>query len=70
MVKRYFPLPLRAVQGFIDSVLRLVNVLSVCPLNMNNNKKRTVHTSEFKATKSLPVPNLYMVQEGQHDIRQ
>ncbi|EQC3367831.1 transposase, partial [Vibrio cholerae] len=31
MVKRIFSLPLRALQGFIDSVFRLANVPLVCP---------------------------------------
>ncbi|WP_195744116.1 transposase, partial [Vibrio parahaemolyticus] len=31
MVKRIFFLPLRALQGFIDSIFRLANVLLVCP---------------------------------------
>ncbi|GAL31112.1 mobile element protein [Vibrio variabilis] len=31
MVKRTFSLPLRALQGFIDSVFRLANVPLVCP---------------------------------------
>jgi len=31
MVKRIFALPLRALQGFIDSVFRLANVSLVCP---------------------------------------
>ncbi|MGR5178668.1 IS5 family transposase, partial [Vibrio parahaemolyticus] len=31
MVKRIFSLPLRALQGFIDSVFKLANVPLVCP---------------------------------------
>lgn len=31
MVKRIFSLPLRTLQGFSDSVLRLANVPLVCP---------------------------------------
>lgn len=31
MVKRFFSLPLRALQGFIESVFRLVNIPLVCP---------------------------------------
>ncbi|EMK3326158.1 IS5 family transposase, partial [Vibrio vulnificus] len=31
MIKRIFSLPLRALQGFIDSVFRLANIPLVCP---------------------------------------
>ena len=31
MVKRVFSIPLRALQGFIDSVFKLANVPLVCP---------------------------------------
>ncbi|XHY23098.1 IS5 family transposase ISVa2 [Vibrio sp. NH-UV-68] len=31
MVKRVFSMPLRALQGFIDSVFKLANIPLVCP---------------------------------------
>ncbi|CAH1583666.1 hypothetical protein THOE12_70106 [Vibrio rotiferianus] len=31
MVKRIFSMPLRALQGFLDSVFKLANILLVCP---------------------------------------
>ena len=31
MVKRVFSMPLRALQGFLDSVFKLANILLVCP---------------------------------------
>ena len=31
MVKRVFSMPLRALQGFLDSVFKLANIPLVCP---------------------------------------
>ncbi len=63
MVKRVFTLPLRALQGSIDSVFRLANVLLVCPYTYISRRAKDVEVC-FKTSSRGAIQHLTIGATG------
>ncbi|WP_104041382.1 IS5 family transposase [Vibrio hyugaensis] len=64
MVKRIFSLPLRALQGFIDSVFRLANVPLVCPHYSSISRRAKDVEVNFKASSRGAIQHLAIDATG------
>jgi hypothetical protein len=64
MVKRVFSLPLRALQGFIDSILRLANVPLVCPHYTCISRRAKDVEVDFKASTRGTIQHLAIDATG------
>ncbi len=64
MAKRVFSMPLRALQGFIDSIFRLANVPLSCPhyTSISRRTKQVEVSFKTKMRGAIYAPNDYVFQ--------